>query len=85
MHETQVQAEQNKTNLEKQNVALDQQQQIAANKTAIDAAAARFGQLDDYYIREEVTIYFDNGKTKVDPKYDSQLMELAEKAKHIDG
>src|ERR1700745_2958290 len=54
VRETQVQAQQNKAELEKQNAALkvqnealqQQQQQIAANKTAIDAAVARFGQLD---------------------------------------
>src|SRR5215472_2665257 len=59
MHETKLQAQQNKAELEKQNVALQQnQQQIAANKAAIDAATARFGQLDDYYILDEVTVYF---------------------------
>jgi len=55
LHETRAQAEQNKAELEKhkadlqkQNVALQQQQQqIAAHKAAIDAATARFGQLDD--------------------------------------
>src|ERR1700747_662973 len=66
LHETRAQAEQNKAELEKhkadlqkQNVALQQQQQqIAANKAAIDTATARFGQLDDYYILDEVTVYF---------------------------
>ena len=93
LHETKVQAQQNKAELEKhkaelekQNVALqEQQQQISANKAAIDAATARFGQLDDYYILDEVTVYFANGKVNVDPSYRPQLLALAEKAKTING
>jgi OmpA-OmpF porin, OOP family len=93
LHETRAQAEQNKAELEKhkadlqkQNVALQQQQQqIAANKAAIDAATARFGQLDDYYILDEVVVYFGNKKIKVDPSYRPKLIELAEKAKTING
>jgi len=93
MHETKMQAEKNKEELEKhnaelkaQNEALQQhQQQIAANKAAIDAAVERFGQLDDYYILDEVTVYFGSGKTKVDPKYVPQLLELAKKAADVNG
>jgi OOP family OmpA-OmpF porin len=100
MHETKVQVQQNQAELEKQNAALKaqnealQQQQaqltehrakIAANKAAVDAAIARFGQLDDYYIFDEVTVYFANGKVKVDPQYNPQLLALADKAKTIDG
>jgi OmpA-OmpF porin, OOP family len=100
MHETKVQVQQNQQELEKhnaelkaQNEALQQQQaqltehqaKIAANKVAVDAAIARFGQLDDYYIFDEVTIYFANGKVKVDPKYNPQLQALADKAKGIQG
>ena len=93
MHQTQVQTQQNQAELEKQQAALQQQQaqlteqqaKLAANKAAIDAAVARFGQLDDYYIRDEVTIYFGNGKVDVDPQYTSQLLGLAEKARTIDG
>jgi len=100
MHETKVQVQQNQAELEKhnaelkaQNEALQQQQaqltehqaKIAANKAAVDAAIARFGQLDDYYIFDELTVYFDNGEVKVDPKYSPQLVTLAEKAKTIDG
>jgi OmpA-OmpF porin, OOP family len=93
LHETRTQAEQNKAELEKhkaelqkQNVALQQQQQqIATNKAAIDAATARFGQLDDYYILDEVVVYFGNKKIKVDPSYRPKLIELAEKAKTING
>src|SRR5947207_7846545 len=49
LHETRTQAEQNKAELEKHNVALqEQQQQIAANKASIDAAVDRFVQLNDY-------------------------------------
>jgi outer membrane protein OmpA-like peptidoglycan-associated protein len=93
MHEVRVQAQQNQMELEKQNVALEkqnialqqQQQQIAANKAAIDAAVARFGQLDDYYILDEVTVYFANGKVAVDSGFVPQLLALAEKAKTING
>jgi len=100
LHETQVQAQQNKEELEKQNAELkaqnealqqqqaqlaEQQKKIAANKAAVDAAIARFGQLDDYYIFDQLTVYFGNGKVKVEPKYSPQLLTLAEKAKTVNG
>jgi len=93
LHETQEQAQQNKAELEQHNAELkaqnealqQQQQQISANKAAVDAAVARFGQLDDYYIFDELTVYFGNGKVKVDPKYGPQLLALAGKAKTING
>jgi outer membrane protein OmpA-like peptidoglycan-associated protein len=100
MHETKVQVQQNQEELEKHKAELEAQKKaleeqeakvaankaaIAANKANIDAAIARFGQLDDYYIMDEVTVYFDNGKVKVDPKYTPQLMALVEKAKPING
>jgi len=91
--ETQKQAQKNKEELEKQNAELaaqnaalkEQNEKVAANKAAIDAAVARFGQLDDYYILDEVTVYFGNGKVKVDPKYTPQLVALAEKSRTIKG
>jgi OmpA-OmpF porin, OOP family len=93
MHETKLQGQQNQEELQKQKAELESQRQalhqqeakVAANKTAIDAAVARFGQLDDYYIMDEVTVYFGNGKVNVDPKYTPQLLALAEKAKTING
>jgi outer membrane protein OmpA-like peptidoglycan-associated protein len=62
-----------------------QQQKIAQNKAAIDAAIARFGQLDDYYILDEVTVYFGNGKVNIEPEYKAPLLQLAEKAKTTEG
>src|SRR5262249_20759226 len=93
LHETKMQAQQNSEELEKHRAALreqqaqltEQQQKIAANKAAIDAAVARFGQLEDYYILDELTVYFANGKVKVDPKYPPQLLALADKAKAVNG
>jgi OmpA-OmpF porin, OOP family len=86
MHETKVQTQQQQEELEKQKAALQEHEaQLAANKAAIDAAVARFGQLDDYYIMDELTVYFDNGKVTVDPKYTSQLLGLTEKAKTLNG
>jgi OmpA-OmpF porin, OOP family len=79
LHETKMQTQRHQEQLEQH------QQQIVANEAAVDAAIARFGQLDDYYILDEVTIYFANGKTNVEPKYVPQLMALAEKAKPING
>ena len=85
--------EQHKAELEKQSAALKAQneqlqlheEQLAAHKAKIEAAAARFGDMDDYYILDQVTVYFANGKVKVDPKYETPLLELAKKAKDIQG
>src|SRR5271169_1482573 len=99
-HETRMQAEENKAELERQKAALEaqnkalqqqqaqlaeQQKKIATNKAAIDAAVERFGQLDDYYILDEVTVYFGNGQVKVDPKYNAPLLALVQKAMTYNG
>ena len=94
----QEQAEQQKiaaqqAQLQQQQAALtaEQQQQaaeaakIAANKAAIAAANKRFGELDEYNIMGEVEVLFANGKVSIDPQYKPQLLQLAQKAKTIDG
>ena len=93
MHESEKKIQKSEEELAKANAELqahqsqlnEQQQKIAANKAAVDAAVARFGQLDDYYIFDEVTVYFANGKVKLDPKYNSQLLALGQKATAIKG
>jgi outer membrane protein OmpA-like peptidoglycan-associated protein len=93
MHETAMQAQQNEAELAKQKEALEQQQgqlteqekKVAANKAAIAANTARFGQLNDYYIMDQVTVYFGNGVTKLDPKYNAELKALGAKAKTVEG
>lgn len=99
-HETKTQAQANKEELVQQNQELkaqnealqeqqakliEQQKQVEANKAAIAANAAKFGQLDDYYIWDEVTVYFGNGQVKVDPKSEAALLALAEKATTVNG
>jgi OmpA-OmpF porin, OOP family len=72
--------------LKEQQAALDkQQQEIAANKAKIAANSARFGQLDDYYILDEVTVLFGNGKVNVDPQYNVPLLALVQKATTYNG
>ncbi len=72
--------------LKEQQEALDAQaKKVAANKAAIAATSARFGQMDEYYILDEVTVLFGNGKTKVDPQYVPQITALCEKAKTYNG
>lgn len=100
MHESKVQIQQTQEELAKANMVLaaqnealmkqqeqltEQEKKVAANKASIDAAVARFGQLDDYYIFDEVTVYFGNGKVNLDPQYNSQLLALAQKAVNING
>jgi outer membrane protein OmpA-like peptidoglycan-associated protein len=85
--------EQHKAELEKQSAALKVQneqlqlheEELAAHKARVEAAAARFGDMDDYYILDQVTVYFANGKVKVDPKYETSLLELAKMAKDVQG
>ena len=95
LYETQVRTkQQQQEELEKQNAQLqaqnealkrqqdqltEEQKKSAANKAAIEAAAARFGQLDQYYILEEVTVHFGNGKTRLEAEYKPKLLQLAEK------
>jgi len=91
IQQSQQELEQQKAALERQQQEMQEQQQqmaeaqakIDANKAAIEAANKRFGQLDDYNIMDEVTVYFANGKVALDPKYQPQLLQLAEKAKTI--
>ena len=60
-----------------------EQQKIAANKAAIAADNKRFGELGQYNILGEVTVYFANGKVNVDSQYQPQLLQLAQQAKTI--
>jgi len=84
--ETNQQTQQNQAELEKHNAELAAQSaQLKEQQEKIAANTARFGQLNDYYIYDEVTVYFANGKVTVDPKYNPQLTELAEKAKSVKG
>lgn len=93
IQQTQQQLDQQRAALEEQQQAMQQQQQemtaahakMAANQAAIEEANKRFGQLDDYNILDEVIVYFGNGKVALDPTYKPQLLQLAEKAKGING
>jgi OmpA-OmpF porin, OOP family len=60
-----------------------EQQKIAANKAAIAADNKRFGELADYNILGEVTVYFANGQVAVEAQYKPQLLQLAQKATTI--
>ena len=60
-------------------------QEIADQKAAIAATNKRFGELGEYNILGEVTVLFANGKMTIDPQYKPQLLDLAKKAKTIDG
>ena len=56
------------------------QAKIAVNKQDIEAANKRFGQLGDYNILDEATVYFANGQVDIEAKYKPQLIALAQKA-----
>ncbi len=89
--EQQIQAEKQKLEQQQQQLAAEQQQTaanqaaIAANKAAIAADNKRFGELADYNILGEVTVYFANGSTTIEAQYKPQLMQLAQKATGITG
>jgi outer membrane protein OmpA-like peptidoglycan-associated protein len=93
VQQTQQELDQQRAALEQQEQAMEKQQrevaqaraETAANKAGIEEANKRFGQLDDYNILDEVTVYFGNGKVALDTQYKPQLAQLAEKAKGING
>jgi OOP family OmpA-OmpF porin len=84
--EQQIQAQ--KAALQQQQAQLQAEQQqtaanqaaIAANKAAIAADNKRFGELADYNILGETTVYFANGSTEIDAQYKPQLLKLAQQA-----
>jgi OmpA-OmpF porin, OOP family len=90
-HEAQIQQSEQELAAQKAALAAQQaqlnveDQKIAANKAAIAAANKRFGELAEYNIMDEVTVYFANGKVTVDPQYFPQLLKLSEKALTITG
>ena len=61
------------------------QQMIAADQAAIAATNKRFGELADYNILAEVTVYFSNGSTAIEAQYKPQLVKLAKQAMSING
>ncbi|HWS96061.1 MAG TPA: OmpA family protein [Candidatus Methylomirabilis sp.] len=80
--QAQLQAQQAELTQEQKEQAAHEAE-IAANKAAIAAANKRFGELGDYNIMDEVTVYFDNGKVNIDPQYKPKLLALAQKAKTV--
>ena len=87
----QEQAQQQEIARQQQELKTEQQQEaanaakIAANKSAVAAVNKRFGELGDYNIWDETTVYFGNGKTEVDQQYFSKIQALAQKALTIKG
>jgi len=93
--EQQEQAQRQQISQQQAQVQQEQQEQaanaakIAANKAALNAEIAavnkRFGELADYNIWDEVTVYFANGQVKVAPEYPPKLLALCRKAKTVTG
>jgi OmpA-OmpF porin, OOP family len=88
-NQQQIQADQQKLQQQQQQLTAEQQQTaanqaaIAANKAAIAADNKRFGELADYNILGEVTVYFANGSTTIDAQFKPQLLQLAQQAMGI--
>ena len=82
-NQAQIRAAEKVSEAHQQEIAANQAK-VAANQAAITAANKRFGELGEYNILGEVTVYFANGKVALDPQYDSQLVDLARKARTID-
>jgi len=88
-----AQLAQEQAQLKQQQAALTAEQQkqaadeakIAANKAAAAKANQRFSELGEYNTLGEVDVLFANGKVAIDPKYKPQLLDLAQKAKTING
>jgi OOP family OmpA-OmpF porin len=90
-HEQQIQQSEQQLAAQKAALAAQQaqlsaeDQKIAANKAAIAAANKRFGELAQYNIMDEVTVYFGNDSVTLDPQYFPQLLTLAQESLTITG
>ena len=81
----QLAAEQEAALAAQQAALTEEEKKTAANKAAIAAANKRFGELGQYNILGEATVYFANGQVTVDPKFKPQMLALAQQAKGITG
>lgn len=87
--EQQIQAQKQALQQQQQQLAAEQAQSaanqaaIAANKAAIEADNKRFGELADYNILGETTVYFANGSTEIEAKYKPEMLKVAQQAKGI--
>jgi OOP family OmpA-OmpF porin len=79
-----IQSTQQAVQAQQQELAAEQAK-IDANKAAVAAANKRFSELGEYNTLGEVTVLFANGKVLVAPEYKTQLLQLAAKAKTVDG
>jgi outer membrane protein OmpA-like peptidoglycan-associated protein len=92
----QVQAQQQALQKQEQQIKAEQAQsaaheaqiaaadaKIAANKAAIAEDNKRFGELGEYNILGEATVYFANGSVTIEPQYKEKLSQLANQAKGI--
>lgn len=82
--EAQIQQQQQAMQAQQAELAAEQAK-IAANKAAIANTNKRFSELGEYNVITEVTVLFANGKVAIDPKYKPQMLELAKKAKTVEG
>jgi outer membrane protein OmpA-like peptidoglycan-associated protein len=79
--------------LQQQQKAIQQQQQelttaqakIDANNEAIATNNKRLSEMGQYNTLDALTVLFENGKVAIEPQYKSQLLQLAQKAKTING
>ncbi len=90
---TKAQSTQNEAELERQNTELKLQNarleaeaaRVTANRAAIEEANRRFGQLGEFNILDELTIYYGNGKTALESRHQQDLLALCGRAKSING
>jgi len=81
IQQNQQQMQQSEMQIQAQKQALAaEQEQTAANRAAIAADNKRFGELADYNILGEVTVYFANGSTAIESQYKPQLLQLAQQS-----
>lgn len=93
LQQSEQQIKEQQAALERQEQALQQERQdltaaqakLDANKEAIVATNKRFRELGQYNSVDEITVLFGNGKDTIEPQYKPQLMQLAQKAKTVDG
>jgi outer membrane protein OmpA-like peptidoglycan-associated protein len=58
-------------------------QRLAATAGAVEATNTRISDLDNYGAVATVTVYFANGKTSIEPRYQAQLQHLVAQAKGV--